>query len=69
MTLARSQVREQEARLADAVVIDDRNAARALLAAYRDRVGVYDRALRALERQRALSAGRRSSTTAATCVR
>lgn len=51
VTLARSQVREQEARLADAVRVDDRNAARALLAAYRDRVGIYDRALRAIERQ------------------
>jgi small-conductance mechanosensitive channel len=51
VTLARSQVREQEARLADAVLIDDRNAARALLAAYRDRVTIYDRALRAIERQ------------------
>jgi small-conductance mechanosensitive channel len=51
VTLARSNVREQEGRLADAVLADERNAARALLAAYRDRVGIYDRALRAIERQ------------------
>ena len=51
VTLARTNVREQEARLADAVLADDRNAARALLGAYRDRVGIYDRALRAIERQ------------------
>jgi len=51
VTLARTNVREQEARLADAVLPDERNAARALLAAYRDRVGIYDRALRAIERQ------------------
>jgi len=49
--LARSQVREQEARLADAATADERAAARDLLAAYRDRVGIYDRALRAIERQ------------------
>ena len=70
VTLARSQVREQEARLADAVLIDDRNAARALLAAYRDRVGIYDRALRAIERQQgSLERWKADSTTAATCVR
>jgi small-conductance mechanosensitive channel len=51
VTLARSQVREQEARLADASAADERAAARELLAAYRDRVGIYDRALRAIERQ------------------
>ena len=51
VTLARTNVREQEARLADAVLAEDRNAARALLGAYRDRVGIYDRALRAIERQ------------------
>ena len=51
MTLARSNVREQEARLIDAVRADERKAARDLLAAYRDRVAIYDRALRVIERQ------------------
>jgi potassium-dependent mechanosensitive channel len=51
VTLARTNVREQEARLVDAVLVDERNSARALLAAYRDRVEIYDRALRAIERQ------------------
>ena len=51
LTLARTNVREQEARLADAVSADDRNAASTLIAAYRERVDVYDRALRAIERQ------------------
>jgi small-conductance mechanosensitive channel len=51
VALARSQVREQEARLAEAVSVDDRGAARALIAAYRERVDIYDRALRAIERQ------------------
>jgi len=51
VALARTQVREQEARLAAAVTVDERNAARALIAAYRERVDVYDRALRAIERQ------------------
>jgi potassium-dependent mechanosensitive channel len=51
VALARSQVREQETRLADAVLVDERNAGRDLIAAYRDRVAIYDRALRAIERQ------------------
>ena len=51
VTLARSNVREQEARLLDAVRADERKAAGDLLAAYRDRVAIYDRALRVIERQ------------------
>ena len=51
VALARTQVREQEARLSTAVTVDERNAAQALNTAYRERVDVYDRALRAIERQ------------------
>jgi potassium-dependent mechanosensitive channel len=51
VTLARSNVREQEARLVEVVRADERAVARDLLAAYRDRVAIYDRALRAIERQ------------------
>ncbi|HXK25302.1 MAG TPA: mechanosensitive ion channel domain-containing protein, partial [Myxococcota bacterium] len=51
VALARTNVRELEARVTDAVSADERSTARALLAAYRDRVAIYDRALRAIERQ------------------
>jgi small-conductance mechanosensitive channel len=52
-SLARGQVREQEARFADAIVVDDRNAARDLADAFRERLAIYERALRAIDRQQA----------------
>ena len=51
VTLARAQVRDQEARVADAVLVDDRVAARDLAEAYREREATYERLLRAIERQ------------------
>ncbi len=51
VALARSQAHEQEARLADAILLDERNAARHLVDAYAERVGIYERALRAIERE------------------
>ncbi|MGH8680491.1 MAG: mechanosensitive ion channel domain-containing protein, partial [Burkholderiales bacterium] len=51
VTLARAQVRDQEARLADAVLVDDRVAARDLRDAYREREATYERLLRAIDRQ------------------
>jgi small-conductance mechanosensitive channel len=53
VTLARAQVRDQETRLADAVLVDDRVAARDLGDAYREREATYERLLRAIERQEA----------------
>ncbi len=51
--LARGQLREQEARLADAALVDERAAARDLAHAYRERVAIYERLLRAIDRQEA----------------
>ncbi len=53
VALARSQVREQEARLADSLLADGRDAARSLLETFRERVGIYERALRAIDREQA----------------
>jgi small-conductance mechanosensitive channel/ribosomal protein L17 len=53
VSLARTQVREQEARVADALHADERAAASALLAAFRERVGIYERVLRAIDREQA----------------
>jgi small-conductance mechanosensitive channel len=53
MTLALGQLSEQESRLADAVLVDDRVAARDLADAYRERVSTYERLLRAIDRQQA----------------
>ena len=53
VTLALGQLSEQEARLADAVLVDDRVAARDLADAYRERLSIYERLLRAIDRQEA----------------
>jgi len=53
VTLALGQLSEQEARLADAVLVDDRVAARDLADAYRERAAIYERLLRAIDRQQA----------------
>ncbi len=53
VTLALGQLSEQEARAADAVLVDDRVAARDLADAYRERAAIYERLLRAIDRQQA----------------
>ncbi len=53
VALARTQVREQEARLASAPAADERAAVDGLLDAFRERVGLYERALRAIDREQA----------------
>jgi len=53
VTLALGQLSEQESRLADAVLVDDRVAARDLADAHRERVSIYERLLRATDRQQA----------------
>jgi len=53
-TLARAQISEQQARAADSLLLDDRTAARNLVDAYQERLAIYERVLRAIERQEAM---------------
>ncbi len=53
VTLALGQLSEQESRVAGAVLVDERIAARELADAYRERASVYERLLRAIDRQEA----------------
>jgi small-conductance mechanosensitive channel len=53
VTLALGQLSEQEARLASAVLTDERTAARELADAFRERASIYERLLRAIDRQEA----------------
>jgi small-conductance mechanosensitive channel len=53
VTLALGQLSEHESRFADAVLVDDRVAARELADAYRERAASYERLLRAIERHEA----------------
>jgi small-conductance mechanosensitive channel/quinol monooxygenase YgiN len=53
VTLALGQLGEQEARAAEAVLVDDRVAARDLGDAYRERAATYERLLRAIDRKEA----------------
>src|SRR5262245_56942314 len=52
--LARAQIGEQQGRASDSLLLDDRTAARNLVDAYRERLAIYERVLRAIERQESM---------------